>query len=124
MACDEGIKLISSTKQTIIQGTDMTKPYTNYLFEITLLNTIDLHVDSVLIYDAGKTYKVNHYLSKKKNNKNYTLNASLNEGNFTVADTKSATNDVTEKAIIYYKANDTNGALNISTFKEKTITRR
>ncbi|WP_046755662.1 hypothetical protein [Kordia jejudonensis] len=120
MACDEGIKLLSSTKQTIVQGTHMTKPYTNYLFEITLLNAIDLRVDSVLIYDHRKAYKVNHYLSKRKNNKNYILTAALNEGNYTSSDAET---DI-EEAIIYYQVNEKSGVLNITTFKEETVTRR
>ncbi|WP_430408495.1 hypothetical protein [Kordia sp.] len=123
MACDEGIKLLSSTKQTIIQGVHTTKPYTNYLFEITLINAVDLRVDSVYIYDNAKRYKVNHVLSKYKNNKNYKLNASLNEGNYIVFENENNSNSE-NKAVIYYQANRKNGELNITTFKEETITRR
>lgn len=122
MACDEGIKLISSKKQTIVQGIHTAKPYTNYLFEITLLNAIDLHVDSVLVYDNSKSYKVNHYLSKDKNNKNYKLNASLQEGNYTITTENEAV--TYGKVIIYYKANQKNDELTISSFKEETVTRR
>lgn len=123
MACDEGIKLISSKKQTIVQGIHTAKPYTNYLFEITLLNAIDLHVDSVLVYNNSESYKVNHYLSKDKNNKNYKLNASLLEGNYTVNTTKDEAN-TDEKVIIYYQANQKNDELTITSFKEETVTRR
>ena len=121
MACDEGIKLISSKKQTIVQGIHTTKPYTNYLFEITLLNAVDLRVDSVFIYNNTKRYKVNHYLSKSKNDKNYKLSASLNEGNYTITEDKDNTD---EKAVIYYKANEKNAELTITAFKEETVTRR
>lgn len=123
MACDEGIKLISSKKQTIVQGIHTAKPYTNYLFEITLLNAIDLRVDSVLVYQNDKKYKVNHLLSKDKNRKNYQLNASLNEGNFMSSIDENNTT-VDEKVVIYYQANDKSDEMSITSFKEETITRR
>lgn len=123
MACDEGIKLMSSKKQTIVQGIHTAKPYSNYLFEITLLNAIDLHVDSVLVYNNSNSYKVNHYQSKDKNSKNYKLNAPLQEGNYTVIIPENEVS-AEEKVVIYYKANQKNGELTISSFKEETVTRR
>ena len=121
MACDEGIKLISSKKQTIVQGIHTAKPYTNYLFEITLLNAVDLRVDSVFIYDNAKRYKVNHLLTKSKNDKNYKLSASLNDENYTVTEDSAITD---EKAVIYYKANEKSAELTITAFKEETVSQR
>lgn len=123
MACNEGVKLISSTKQTVIQGVHTAKPYVNYLFEITLSNTVDLRVDSVFIYKNTIQYKVNHTLVKFKNNKKYKLEASLNEGNYTSSVVK---NEITnkDKAVIYYRIHKKSGTLNVSTFKEETVTRR
>jgi len=85
------IKLISSKKQTIIQDIHTTKPYTKYLLEITLLNAIDLRVDSVLIHNSNTIMKVNHVLTKSKNSKNYILSASLIDGNYTVTEDDSKT---------------------------------
>ena len=121
MACNEDIKLISSKKQTIIQGIHTTKPYTKYLFEITLVNAIDLRVDSVFIYDSNKIMNVNHLLEKSKSGKNYTLNASLIEGNYTSTENDSKTE---EKVVIHYTVNNKSDKLIIKSFEEETVTRR
>jgi hypothetical protein len=121
MACDEDIKLISSKKQTIIQGIHTTKPYTNYLFEITLRNAVDLRIDSVFIYDSSKIMKINHQFTKRKNNKNYKLSAAAKEGNYTIIDTNSTTK---EKVMIYYQANKKSNQLEITSFEEETLTLR
>ncbi|WP_420573519.1 hypothetical protein [Kordia sp.] len=121
MACNEGIKLISSKKQTIVQGIKSAKPYTNYLFEITLDNTVDLTIDSVTIYDSKQCMKVNHYLSKNKTSNKVTLTAAVKEGNYTVLKNCNSTVD---KVLVHYKINSKSGKLKISTFEEETVTRR
>ncbi|MGH1387154.1 hypothetical protein [Kordia sp.] len=121
IACNEGIKLITSTKQTIIQGINKSKPYTKYLFEIALDNTVDISVDSVVVYNSGRCLKVNHYLSKSTTQNKLTLDASLNEGNY--EELKNC-NGSSEKVIIHYKVNNKSGKLKVSSFKEETVTRR
>ena len=121
MACNEGIKLITSKKQTIIQGIKKSAPYTKYLFEIALDNTVDINVDSVIVFDSNRCLKVNHYLSKSTTGKKLTLHASVKEGNFTVLkDCKGSS----EKVLIHYKVNNKSGKLKVSSFQKETVTRR
>ena len=121
MACNEGIKLITSIKQTIIQGIDTSKPYTKYLFEIALDNTVDISVDSVIVYGSGRCLKVNHYLSKSTTQNRLTLDVSLSEGNY---EELINCNGSSEKVVIHYKVNNKSGKLKVSSFKEETIRRR
>ena len=118
MACDEGIKLLSSKKQLILHGIPSTLVNTNYHFEITLLNAIKLQVDSILVCQDDKIYKINHLLSKNKNRKNYQLTAVLTNTNFPKTTKRDS---IGEKVIIYYQANDKNDKLSITQFTCETI---
>ncbi|MFK7747231.1 MAG: hypothetical protein AB8B65_02445 [Kordia sp.] len=120
MAC-EGIKLITSKKQTVVQGFKTSKSHTKYLFEIALNNTVDIQIDSVIVFNSDRCLKVNHYLSKSTNQKKLTLQASLHEGNYEVL---KDCNSSAEKVVIHYKVNNKNRKLKVSSFKEETVTRR
>ncbi len=121
IACNEGIKLITSKKQTIIQGIKKSAPYTKYLFEIALDNTVDINVDSVIVFDSNRCLKVNHFISKSTAGNKLTLHASVNEGNFTVL---KNVNNTTDKVLIHYKVNNKSGKLKVSSFQKETVTRR
>ncbi|EDP94457.1 hypothetical protein U8527_12400 [Kordia algicida OT-1] len=121
MACNEGIKLIASKKQTIVQGIKSATPYTNYLFEITLDDTVNLTIDSVIVYDSNRCMKVNHYLSKKTTANKVALHAAIKEGNYTLLDNCNAS---AEKVMVHYKINTKSRKIKISSFEEETVTRR
>ena len=122
MACNEGIKLIASKKQTIVQGIKSAMPYTNYLFEITLDDTVNLTVDSVIVYDANRCMKVDHYLSKKTTaNNKVALTAAIKEGNYTLLEN---CNTSTNKVMVHYKVNNKVRKIKITSFEEETVTRR
>ncbi|MEM6718857.1 MAG: hypothetical protein AAF611_06070 [Bacteroidota bacterium] len=121
IGCNGSIKLITSKKQTIIQGIQSAKPYTKYLFEIALDNTVDISVDSVIVFTPKRCIKVNHLLSKNTNNNTLVLDASFNEGNYTVLNNRK---NATEKVLIHYKVNNKSGKLKVSKFQQETVTRR
>jgi hypothetical protein len=121
MSCNEGIKLITSKKQTIVQGIKSAKPYTNYLFEITLDNTVDLRIDSVIVFEKNRSLKVNHLLSKNTTNTKFTVTAAVKEGNYTLLKNRNFSSN---KVMVYYKLNNKSGKVKIKSFEEETLTRR
>ncbi len=121
MSCNEGIKLITSKKQTIVQGIKSAKPYTNYLFEITLDDTVDLTIDSVIVFEKNQSLKVNHLTTKNTSNTKFTITAAITEGNYALLKNKNLSSD---KVIVYYKLNNKNGKVKIKSFEEETVTRR
>lgn len=121
MACNRGIKLISVKKQTIVQGIKSAKSYTNYLFEITLDDAVDLNIDSVIVFQENRAMKVNHLLSKNTANTKYILNAGVKEGNYTLLKNRNFSSD---KVMLYYKLNNKSGKVKIKTFEEEKVTRR
>ena len=121
MACNEVIKLTTSKKQTIVQGIKSAKPYTNYLFEITLDDTVDLNIDSVIVFQENRSMKVNHLLSKNTTNTKDTLNAAVKEGNYTLLKNRGFSSN---KVMLYYKLNNKSGKVKIKSFEEETVNRR
>lgn len=121
IACNEGIKLISSTKQNVVQGIESAKPYTKYSFGIALHNTVNIEIDSVIVFDSNRCMKVNHFVSDDKLTGVMTLEASLEDGNYTILkDYKGSS----EKVVIHYKVNNKSGKLKVSSFEKETVTRR
>jgi len=122
IACNDGIKLIASKKQTVVPCIKSAKPYTNYLFEIALVNkTVKVSVDSVVVHHTKGCVKVNHAISTNKLDGTMTLNASLEDGNYTTLKNCKGTS---EKVLIHYKVNNRSGKLKVSSFEEETVTRR
>ncbi|MEM6685818.1 MAG: hypothetical protein AAF617_08550 [Bacteroidota bacterium] len=121
IACNEGIHLLSSIKQKVVQGVESAKPYTQYSFEIMRFNDTDIQIDSVIIFNKDRCVKVNHSTYDDKLLGSIMLHASLHEGNYTVLENCKGSS---EKVVIHYKVNNRSGKLKVSTFEKETVTRR
>tara|TARA_B110000967_G_scaffold208245_1_gene259806 strand:+ start:1489 stop:1920 length:432 start_codon:yes stop_codon:yes gene_type:complete len=69
--CNSSLKLTSKIKQTVYPGLPTGKTYTNYVLNYSVHSDKIIRIDSVIVFQKGKCYKVNSYLLKKETSASY-----------------------------------------------------
>lgn len=122
-SCKSNLEVISAKKKTVYPGLANQKPYTKFVVEIKAKNPITAKIDSIVLVENNKCYKVDFLLSSKTSstflkevNKsgNYSIEALLKEGKY--KELNNCSNAENGKLTIFYKINNENKKLEIDSF--------
>ena len=129
-ACDGSLQITSTKKQTIIPGIRTSKPFSKYLLEVEVNSGKTIKLDSVLVFEKEKEVrKTTPFIRDQKTN-NVVAEVNVN-GKYLVVATVTEKSPVVQsgevtadKIVVYYKENNHNRKIEITSFTEETVRKR
>jgi hypothetical protein len=128
--CNSQIKLLQSTKQTVLPGRRDQESYTNFIFKFSVKSNASILVDSVTILMDKKCYK-SKYILNQENTPNY-IDQITKKGNY-ILELPIQENNISlipncikqqSEVVIHYKKDGILKKMQINNFIKETVTRR
>ena len=127
--CNSSLKVTSKIKQTVYPGLHTGKIYTNYVLNCSVHTDKTINIDSVVVLQKGKCYKVSSYLIKKESSASYSKKI-MQKGNYVLEiplkDGSIGTDCKNQKAEIsvYYKEGSVSKNMHLDNFVTERKTKR
>ncbi|SED55756.1 hypothetical protein SAMN04487765_0350 [Tenacibaculum sp. MAR_2010_89] len=83
ISCNQSLKLVSATKQTVFPGRPTEKAFTNYILKFSVDYSTQIEIDSIKILQNDKSHITTKYLLKHENASSYSKSIS-EKGSYTI----------------------------------------